>query len=187
MNIRLTSRQRHLLGTAVLIEDSEHDGAVIAEVSSCSDTDTDSLQGGISPAPLPPSRSFDKNDVNQETNEFFRFPCSTTQLAKQRVKFFVFLRLLMKYLEIHDAPRHTEVQSVLQDFCTQSRHLVPVHQDEGSFLWELYTQVKALVTQAQWQGAHYYFRMFLTQRRRHHRSRGRRGFGVCAVVSFDGS
>lgn len=145
----------------------------------------------------PEQQRQDDNDwYNQELhNEFFHFPCSTMQLAKARVKFFVFLRLLVKHLELHDTNRYGEVQAVLQEFCQQSRILVRApHRAEGSFLWDLYSQVKALVTRAQWHAAHGYFRILLLQRRRNldQRRQDRRraaggGTGICAIISSDGS
>lgn len=106
-------------------------------------------------------------------NEFFSFPCAAAQLQIQKKRFLVFLRILLKYLEVHDNTSCQKVKGVLRAFAAllhrqqeESNRSSYDSQNEATFLLELYTQVKSCVkNDADWQVSYSCLYKFLLHRK----------------------
>ena len=127
-----------------------------------------------------------------QDNDFFFFPCSTNELVEQKKKFLIFLRILLKYLQRRDRARHAEVKAVLREFANfmSRRSSLSPHsrQNEGCSLLKMYSLVKSLVSETQWNDALVVLRMFLIQRRcRASHAGNARSMNRCAMISSDGS
>jgi hypothetical protein len=114
-----------------------------------------------SSAGSPPSRH---SATDAENNEFFNFPCSVLQIARQKERFLIFVRILLKYLEYRDAALCKEIKATIRELA--SFHRQQSRPQDVSLLLETYSRLKSAVSDAHWENTLKYHRMFLTKRGR---------------------
>ena len=102
--------------------------------------------------------------LTQPNPSFFTYPCSPRGFKMQRQRFFVFLRMLLAYLEIHDPLLRVFIRKVLYDCSQRSQRQEPVT------VTGLQVRLRVIVEHEHWMRAEQYTQLFL-QRRRADRAR----------------
>jgi len=120
------------------------------------------------------------NSDADESNEFFSFPCNPLQLNGQKDRFFLFARILFKYLEHRDPTALEAVRVALRDMAFLGRHTVG-GLDAVSHALDMYHRLKEIVSPAHWQSALLYYKMFLAKKGQQRRAEMSMSSRACII------
>jgi len=102
-----------------------------------------------------------------EGNEFFSFPCNPIQLRRQKRNFFLFVRILFKYMEHRDKAAHDQLKNAVMRDMAVAYHRGAQQDDRDALgtIFRIYGVLKSSVSRVHWDSACIYHRMFLVKKR----------------------
>mmetsp|Transcript_14217 Transcript_14217/g.31047 ORF Transcript_14217/g.31047 Transcript_14217/m.31047 type:complete len:318 (+) Transcript_14217:181-1134(+) len=139
--------------------------------------------------PLHHKNGHDDYDDDMRGNEFFSFPCNRWQLQKQKDHFFLFVRVLLKYLRHKDAGAYARANQVMRQLAHvyhHQQHDTVESKPEGlALILHMYERLRATVSPHHWKSAVVYCRLFQVKKREQHQQQLLRrggGGGVSIVI-----
>ena len=109
------------------------------------------------------TRIRDQHAQHHQNPSFFQYPCTPQEFQMQRRTFFVFVRLLMAYMELHDPPLLQVVRTIMRTCSKRSQEQAPGYHSTVAALHE---RLRSLIPPEYWTRAIHFTHEYLRRRQK---------------------